>query len=199
MNHTAKTLRLVLMSGATLLLAGCLGMRGTTRIQPGGPTAITTMGVDLADFKNAAGDMVREMLVHPDIGGFAQQKGRKPLINVGVIRNNSDVQIDLGQLAGRINEDLLNSGLFEILANDAGVVDETTKRDWEADRKRSSVQASDYLLEGAIMLVSGREKLTREKTYTFQLRLNDSATRKTVWQKTVDVSKQGRRPRVGVW
>lgn len=197
MNHTAKTLRVVLMSGATLLLAGCL--RGNTRIQPGGPTAITTMGVDLADFKNAAGDMVKEMLVHPDIGGFAQQKGRKPLINVGVIRNNSDVQVDLGQLAGRINEDLLNSGLFEILANDAGVVDETAKKDWVNDNKRSTVQAADYLLEGVIMLVSGQEKLTREKTYTFQLRLNDTTSRKVTWQKTVDVTKQGRRRAVGVW
>ena len=199
MNNTVKTLGLALMSGATLLLAGCLGPRGPTRIQAGGPTAITTMGVDLADFKTAAGDMVKEMLVHPDIGGFAQAKGRKPLIDVGAIRNNSDVNIDLGQLAGRINEDLLNSGLFEILANDAGVVDETAKKDWANDNKRSTVQGADYLLEGVIMLVSGRQGFTREKTYTFQLRLNDTTSRKVIWQKTVDVAKQGRRPPVGVW
>lgn len=199
MNRTVRTIGLTLVSAATLLLVGCASSGGPTRIQAGGPTAITTMGVDLADFKNAAGDMVKEMLVHPDVGGFAQQKGRKPLIDVGVIRNNSDVNVDMGQLAGRINEDLLNSGLVEILANDAGAVDAAAKNDWVNDKKRSGVQAADYLLEGVIMLVSGREGNTREKTYTFQLRLNSATSRKTVWQKTVDVAKQGKRAAAGVW
>jgi penicillin-binding protein activator len=143
--------------------------------------------------------MVKEMLVHPDVGGFAQQKGRKPLIDVGVIRNNSDVNVDMGQLAGRINEDLLNSGLVEIMANDAGAVDAAAKNDWANDKKRSSVQAPDYLLEGVIMLVSGRQGNTREKTYTFQLRLNSASSKKTIWQKTVDVAKQGKRAAGGVW
>jgi PBP1b-binding outer membrane lipoprotein LpoB len=197
MNCTVKTIGITLLSSATLLLVGCAS--GPTRIQAGGPTAVTTMGVDLADFKNAAGDMVKEMLVHPDVGGFAQQKGRKPLVDVGVIRNNSDVNVDMGQLAGRINEDLLNSGLVEIMASDAGAVDAAAKNDWANDKKRSSVQAADYLLEGVIMLVTGRQGNVREKTYTFQLRLNNTASRKTVWQKTVDVAKQGKRAAGGVW
>jgi PBP1b-binding outer membrane lipoprotein LpoB len=199
MNRTVKTLGLVLLSGAASLLIGCVRSSAPTRIQSGGPTAITTMGVDLADFKNAAGDMVKEMLVHPDVGGFAQQKGRKPLVDIGVIKNNSDVNIDLGQLSGRINEDLLNSGLVEIMANDAGAVDEAAKKDWVNDRKRSSVQEADYLLEGVIMLVTGRVGNTHEKTYTFQLRLNQTSSRKTIWQKTVDVTKQGKRAAAGVW
>ncbi len=195
MNKKIKALVVLSAAGAIPFMAGCAS--GPTRIQAGGPTAVTTMGVDLADFKNAAGEMISQMLVHPAIGGFEQVKGRRPLLNVGEIRNNSDISINLGQLAGRINEDLLNSGLVEIMANDAGVVDAVAEDEWASDKKRTSVQRADYLLEGQIMLLTARDGRTREKSYTFQLRLNDTKSRKTVWQRTVDIAKQGTRAAVG--
>ncbi len=70
------------IAAAVTLAAGC-ATQGPTRIQPGGPTAVTTMGVDLADFRNAAGEMVREMLASPSLTGFAQANQRRPAICVG--------------------------------------------------------------------------------------------------------------------
>ena len=164
------------------------------RIQAGGPTAVTSMGVDLADFKNAAGQMVKELLAHPAITGFKAQSGRAPALNRGQIVNKSDLLLDMGQLAGRINEDLLNSGLVELIANDAGAVDQAALEAWEKDSKTVKNARADFFLEGEIMVLAAKDGRVREKTYTFQLRLNDPKTRRTVWQRTVDVSKQSTRP-----
>jgi PBP1b-binding outer membrane lipoprotein LpoB len=180
-----------------LMLAGCATTPSVTRIQAGGPTAVTSSGVDLADFKATAGQMVKELLAHPAVSGFRGQNGRAPALNRGQIVNKSDLMLDMGQLAGRINEDLLNSGLVELVANDKGVADAAALDAWEKDVKSVKSARADFLLEGEIMLLSAKDGRLREKTYTFQLRLNDTKTRRTVWQRTVDVSKQSTRPMAG--
>jgi PBP1b-binding outer membrane lipoprotein LpoB len=179
-----------LLLTAVAFMTGCA--TAPTRIQAGGPTAVTTMGVDLADFKNTAGAMVKELLVHPAITTFPQQNGGKlPAINVGKILNKSDINIDMGQIAGRINEDLLNSGTVELIATDAGARDANAQDAFESDRKNNNDGKADYYLEGEIMVLAAREGKLREKNYTFQLRLNDR-NRRVRWQRSVDVSKQRR-------
>jgi len=172
------------------LFTGCA--TPPTRIQAGGPTAVTTMGVDLADFKNTAGAMVKELLVHPAIANFSQQNGGKlPAINIGKILNKSDINIDMEQIAGRINEDLLNSGTVRLIANDAGARDANAQDAFESDRKNNNAGKADFYLEGVIMVLAAKEGKVREKNYTFQLRLNDR-NRDTRWQRSVDVGKQKR-------
>ncbi len=63
-------------------------------------------------------------------------------------------------------------------------------------RPLTVLHTADYLLEGAIMMLSGREGRIREKSYTFQLKLNNTRTQRVAWQKTVDVSKQTTKPAV---
>jgi len=163
-----------------------------TRIQAGGPTAVTTMGVDLADFKNTAGAMVKELLVHPSIATFPQQNGGKlPAINIGKILNRSDINIDMAQIAGRINEDLLNSGTVELVANDAGARDANAQDAFESDRKNNNAGKADFYLEGEILVLAATEGRLKEKNYTIQLRLNDR-NRRVKWQRSVDVAKQRR-------
>ena len=177
------------------LFTGCA--TAPTRIQAGGPTAVTTMGVDLADFKNTAGAMVKELLVHPAIANFSQQNGGKlPAINIGKIVNRSDINIDMAQIAGRINEDLLNSGTVELVANDAGARDANAQDAFESDRKNNNAGKADFYLEGDIMVLAAKEGRLKEKNYTFQLRLNDR-NRRVKWQRSVDVSKQRRAGGVG--
>jgi len=172
------------------MMTGCT--TAPTRIQAGGPTAVTTMGVDLADFKNTAGAMVKELLVHPAIANFSQQNGGKlPALNVGKILNKSDINIDMGQIAGRINEDLLNSGTVELVANDAGARDANAQDAFESDKKNNNAGKADFYLEGEIMVLAAKEGKLREKNYTFQMRLNDR-NRKTRWQRSVDIGKQRR-------
>ncbi len=196
MKRVTQVLTRAAVGCGCLILAGCASP-SVTRIQAGGPTAVTTTGVDLADFKATAGQMVKELLAHPSIAGFREAQGRAPALNRGQIVNKSDLMLDMGQLAGRINEDLLNSGLVELIATDAGAADAAALDAWEKDVKSVKSARADFLLEGEIMLLTAKDGRLREKTYTFQLRLNDTKTRRTVWQRTVDVSKQSKRPMAG--
>jgi PBP1b-binding outer membrane lipoprotein LpoB len=172
------------------LFVGC--STPPTRIQPGGPTAVTSMGVDLADFKNTAGAMVKELLVHPAIAAFSQQNGGKmPSIITGKIVNKSDINIDIEQIAGRINEDLLNSGTVRLIADDDGAFEANAQDAAASGLRNNTAGKADYFLEGVIMVLVAKEGKTREKNYTFQLRLNDR-NRTVRWQRTIDVGKQKR-------
>ena len=187
-----KRQSIVIFSGllgvAACVMSGCA--TSPTRIQAGGPTAVTTMGVDLMDFKNAAGALVNDLLHHTSITQFpGQNGGRLPILNIGSIVNKSDVQIDLGQIAGRINEDMLNSGQVELMANDAGARSANAQDAFMSDAKVNRAGDADYYLEGEILLLTARDGSLREKTYTFQLRLNNRS-RRTVFQKTHDIGKQ---------
>ena len=184
-----------LLGVAACLMSGCT--TAPTRIQAGGPTAVTTMGVDLQDFKTAAGTFVNEMLRSPAITQFpAQNGGSLPVLSTGSVVNKSDMHIDLAQITGRINEDLLNSGLVELMANDAGARSANAQDAFMSDVKVNKAGDADFYLEGEILLLTARDGSLREKNYTFQLRLNNRA-RRTVFQKTYDMGKQTTRSNVG--
>lgn len=171
--------KIVLLAGCALLgvvLTGCAA-QGPRRIVAGGNEAVTSMGVDLQDFKNAAGQLTQAMLNNANIANFEQKNGRQPVVNVGSIINKTDLSMDLAQIAGRINEDLLNSGLVEIVANDAAAM------------AISSDDRADFYMEGSINLLTASNADLREKNYTFQIRLNNRQ-RRTVFQKTIDIAKQ---------
>lgn len=180
------------LAGCALLgvfLTGCAAQQ-PRRIVAGGTEAITSMGVDLQDFKNAAGQLTQAMLNNGHIVNFEKKNGRLPVINVGSIINKTDLSIDLAQIAGRINEDLLNSGLVEIVANDAGAIAANKEDAFMNDVAVNRDDAADFYMEGTINLLTAANADLREKNYTFQIRLNNRQ-RRTVFQKSVDMAKQG--------
>ena len=181
------TLLLCLCTG--LILTGCAS-QPPRRIVAGGNEALTTMGVDLQDFKNAASQLTQAMLNNRALATFEQQNGRMPVVNVGSIVNKTDLSIDLAQVAGRINEDLLNSGLVEIVANDAGAIAASKEDAFMNNTAVNRDDQADFYMEGTINLLTAQYDGIAEKTYTFQIRLNNRQ-RRTVFQKSIDMAKQG--------
>ncbi|MBR4946881.1 MAG: hypothetical protein IKZ27_07825, partial [Kiritimatiellae bacterium] len=116
--------------------------------------------------------------------------GRMPVVNVGSIVNKTDLSIDLAQVAGRINEDLLNSGLVEIVANDAGAIAASKEDAFMNNTAVNRDDQADFYMEGTINLLTAQYDGVAEKTYTFQIRLNNRQ-RRTVFQKSIDMAKQG--------
>lgn len=191
----ASILSLCALAG--LLLTGCAAQQ-PRRIVAGGTQAITTMGIDLQDFKNAASQLTQAMLNNRTLLNFEAQNGRPPTVKVGQITNKSGDSIDLAQIAGRINEDLLNSGLVEIVADDAGSVAASEEDFFTSGENINRDHQADFYLEGTINMLSAYFDGQSEKTYTFQLRLNDRG-RRTVFQKSVDIAKQGDRASAVGW
>lgn len=181
--------RFVTVTASVLLgfcLCGCAG--DPVRIQAGGTEAVTSFGIDLQDIRNAAGSTVQAMLASPAVAK-ATAGGRVPALAIGTIVNDSSLNFDIDQVAGRIQEDLLNSGLFAIVAMDAGAVEASRQDAFTSGANAYEAAKADYYLEGKIMELSANNSSTQEKTYTFMLRLNDR-NRRTVFQKTVDIAKQ---------
>ncbi|MDO5462655.1 MAG: hypothetical protein Q4F99_04120 [bacterium] len=175
-----KALFLAMIALSTgLFVAGC-GSTPPKRIQAGGTQALTTMGINIQDFKRVASSLTQAMLNNQNVTGFEAKNGRKPVIAVGSIKKSTTTRIDFAQIEGRINEDLLNSGLVEIVA-----VDDTS-----IFVSGGSTLDADFFLEGTITEKTEIYDGVGEKTYTFQLRLNSSNMR-TIFQKTEDVAKQG--------
>ena len=104
--------------------------------------------------------------------------------------NKTDLSIDLAQVAGRINEDLLNSGLVEIVANDAGAIAASKEDAFMNNKAVNRDDQADFYMEGTINLLTAQYDGVAEKTYTFQIRLNNRQ-RRTVFQKSIDMAKQG--------
>lgn len=194
-----KNISLKTILGCTLvaLIAGC----GTapTRIEAGGPNAITTMGVDILDFKDAAGKMVESLLVSDAMN---KVQGRKAIILVGKIRNDTPERFDVDQVAFKITTDLNKSQKTQTLTTFGDKAIDTTaqsvqrERDFLQDKKISGPALPDYSLAGKILYTSGREGRMRSASYTFQLYLTDTATGLAVWQEEKIISKQGTRPAV---
>ncbi len=184
MKTTLLTFTLVTL---TLLFAGCSSSK-PRRIVAGGTEAVTTMGADIQDIKHAASQTVEAMLASPAIAK-ATANGATPTVSLGSIINDSSLNFDIEQVSGRIQEDLLNSGLVEILALDAAAIRENAQDARDGLTNAKADARADFYLEGKIMEVEASDDDVREKTYTFMLRLNNRE-RRTVFQKTVDIAKQ---------
>lgn len=174
---------------AGFVFTGCAAKQ-PRRIAAGGNEAFTTMGVDLQDFKNAAGQLTQAMLDNRHIITFEAANKRMPVINVGSIINKTEISIDLAQVAGRITEVLLNSGLVEIVANDAAAVAASKEDAFMSGTAVNTDDRADFYLEGTINRLSASFDGMSEKTYTFQIRLNNRQ-RRTIFQKSIDITKQG--------
>lgn len=185
------TAAMVCMVGACALLSGCASTQ-VRRVETGGAESLTTIGLDMADFMSAAQRMTRELIVHPSITEFAGQNGgRKPRIDVGSILNATRDRINIEQVSERVTEELLNSGQVTLVAHDAGAVQADKRDSFLSDAKINNSAQADYYLEGTIMEQVARADGLKERTFTFQIRLNDRS-RNQVWKRSVDITKMGK-------
>lgn len=179
------------MVGLCAFLSGCATSQ-VQRVETGGTESLTTIGLDMADFMGAAQRMTRELIVHPSIAQFADQNGgRKPRIDVGSIKNATRERINIEQVSERVTEELLNSGQVTLVAHDAGAVQANKRDAFLGDAKINNADQADFYLEGSIMEQVARAGGMQERTYTFQMRLNDRS-RSQVWKRSVDITKMGK-------
>lgn len=190
-----STIKLIALGALPVfLVAGC--STPVQRIEAGGPTAVTTMGVDVKDFKDAAGDMVKTLLAS---GALDRTDGRKSVIAVGKITNDTDRNFDTDQISFKITSDLMTSGKTMTTttygANAADKVGQAAvnEKKFLNDDKGPGV-LPDFTLAGKILVQHAQAGHTHEVTYTFQLFLTDTSTGLAVWQNERSIGKQGRGP-----
>ena len=134
---------------AGLILTGCQTSSGTR-----GPIVIKPPHID--DLMEVASRATTELLGHSSI----TEAKAKPVMEFASIRNSTRARIQVEQVTGRIEDELVNSGRVKVV-----------------HPQDILSKPPDLYLDGLIM--------QQDATFTFQLRLNDKGGR--VWGRSIDV------------
>ncbi|PSL13628.1 hypothetical protein CLV44_11136 [Marinobacterium halophilum] len=194
-NTLIKALALTTVLG---LAAGCTPQ---TRLLPqGGVDQPVTMGLSGSDFAQAASDAVQSMLTS---GAVDRTDGKKNIMVVSTVLNDTMQRIDTDQLVKKIRVDLLRSG--KVLTTTAiglnGAEDKMTQayaelsQSRKVDRStvvRQRLAAPNMSLSGKIIQrnnrVDGNKQLVE---YYFQLTLTDLSNGLAIWEDETPIRKLG--------
>ena len=142
------------LAAAGLFLTGCEGTRGGAG--PRGPVSIIKPP-HLDDLMNVASQATTELLTHSSIADART----KPVMEFAPIRNATRARIQIEQVTGRIEDELINSGLVRVVHPGAVLP-----------------KPPDLFVDGTIM--------QQDATFTFQLRLNNSKMER-IWGRSINI------------
>lgn len=194
-NTLIKTLALTASFG---LASGCTPQ--TQLLTPGATDQPVTMGLSGSDFTQAASDAVQSML---SSGAVDRNDGKKNIMVVSTVLNDTMQRIDTDQLVKKIRVDLLRSG--KVLTTTAiglnGAEDKMTQAYGELSQSRKvdrstvvrqRLAAPNMSLSGKIIQrnnrVDGNKQLVE---YYFQLTLTDLSNGLAIWEGETPIRKLG--------
>jgi len=182
------------------LLTGC-GSQKTTYIETGGTDSVVSAGqVDIQDIQNAASGMIESLLSNGVLDRAAHYPAR---LVIDRVVNDTSSRFDTGELLYRIREQLVNSGQVEVItaygdnAESQISQEELRRKAFLEGKSADDALTPDMALTGKITQLYRTAGKTRQTTYTFRLTLTDVGTGRSVWSKTVDMTKQGKKDAVG--
>lgn len=164
-------------------------------------TANTVMGLDYRDFSEASSKMVESMLsspalIHPD--------GRRYVLAVSKIINDTQQRIDTDQLVKKIRIELLNSGRVVVTTAISGNGAEDAlsyqvrelRKNNEFNQKtvsgKNTMIAPDFSLSGKILQRNNAmNSRTTQVDYYFQLTLTNLENGLAYWEGEVPIIKRG--------
>lgn len=140
------------------------------------------------DARLVSEEMIKDVLSRPWLDEHQRQKGARPTMIVGEIRNLSHEHINTGAFIGDIERELLNSGRVEFVASkvERGEVREE-RADQEINAKRGTEKAAgqelgaDFMLKGTINSIVDQEGKESVKFYQVDLTLINLTDSRKVW------------------
>ena len=180
---------------AVMLLSGCASTRTVQRMGVDEVVDLSGRWND-TDSRLVAEQMVGDVLRRPWLSAFEGDQGRKPVVIVGTVRNQSAEHIEVGTFVKDIERELINSGLVKFVATsgERGEIrgERLDQQSYasEATAKRLAAETgADYMLKGSIKThidaVSGKQV----KFYQVDLELMAVQTNEKVWIGTKKIKK----------
>ncbi len=187
-----KILLLILIVG---LIVGCSSKREVTRLDPEMTTDLSGKWND-TDARLVAEEMVSDCLTRPWLTNFVQDNGRKPIVTVGRIRNNSSEHIDMETYTTDFERELINSGQVRFVASKFQREDVRDERfdqqefaSAETVKKIRNETGADFLLLGAIKSITDQAEGKSVVFYQTDLELINVETIEKVWIGTKKIKK----------
>jgi uncharacterized protein (TIGR02722 family) len=186
----------ILLLLALVFIAGCGGSQKVYRIDPETQTDLSGKWND-TDARLVAEEMINDALRRPWLTNFVEKNGRKPVVTVGTIRNESSEHIDTETFTNDFERELLNSGQVRFVAS-KDVRDEIRDERFEQQdfasketmKKIRNETGADFILLGSINTIVDELEGTRVVFYQTDLEMINIETMEKVWIGTKKIKKE---------
>ena len=188
----SRTLNRVVLVLATVVLpvalAGCSGGKVVSRVDTDEQIDLSGNWNDV-DSRQAADDLVAQSTTGtPWIENYLMEKGTKPTLIVGTIRNKSAEHIPMKTLVADLEKTFINSGRVRIVASAEereGVREERADQQEyaspESQARWGREKGANYMLLGEVNTIIDREEGNEVKYYQVDSYLVDLQTNEKVW------------------
>ncbi|MFT5657760.1 MAG: hypothetical protein ACI9KN_001034 [Gammaproteobacteria bacterium] len=184
-NRLASSLTLIAALSAGMILNGC--STSVKRLDSGEVTDLSGEWND-TDSRLVSEEMIRDVLGRPWIDRFISEKGNRPAVIVGEVRNLSHEHINVATFINDIERELINSGGVDFVASktERGEIREERK-DQELNASAETAKAmgqefgADFMLKGSINSILDSEGSEQVRFYQIDLNLISLADNRKVW------------------
>ena len=184
----------ILFLALTAMLA-CGSHRQVSRLQPDSVTDLSGQWND-TDARLVAQEMVSDCLAKPWLTDYVMDKGEKPVVTVGTIRNESSEHIDTDVFTTDFERELINSSKVRFVAS-RGQRDEI--RDERSDQQEYSSPetmkkfgrevGADFILLGSVRSITDEIEGKRTVFYQSNYEMINLETNEKVWIGTKEIKK----------
>ncbi len=173
---------------ALMLITSACQQRKVTRIDPSQQTDISGRWND-TDSKMVSEEMISDVLGRPWLKEFTEKMGRKPVVIVGRIRNNTtEPDIQPETFIKDIEKNFINTATVTVVQAKEGRDDLRAEREdqqtfatEESRKKWGKEKGADFMLNGVINSNIDEYKKDRVITYKINLELIDLESNIKVW------------------
>lgn len=170
-----------------------------------GNRTITSLDkINIQDFAKASEQLTQSFFNSEAFGDIVAAKkatGKKPVIAVSSVRNDTATQFDTDILTQKIYTAVIRSGKVVISANMGGAKDGLTRDLQQQDdfsAGRDTLPATpEYTLTGKILEDKASAGSMKQTSYIFNLSVNEVRSGNMVWAEQKIITKQGEKDSVG--
>lgn len=154
------------------------------------------------DSRLVAEEMMADVLARPWIADFMRERGRRPTVIVGAIRNLSHEHVNTNTFIADMERALVNSGRVDFVA-DSGERDEVREERKDQDLNASEdtrnaagqEMGADFMLKGQINSIVDQEGRRSVRFYQVDLTLISLKNSRKVWLGQKKLKKDVKKPR----
>lgn len=198
-----KNLLIVSAALAALSLTGC---KDPVRYEDSeGSATITNLDkINIQDFAKAAESLTTSFINSEAFGDIVAEKkatGKKPVVAISSVRNDTASQFDTDILTQKIYASVIRTGKVVISSTMGGAKDNLTRElqqqgDFAAGRD-TLPKTPEYTLTGKILEDKAQAGSTKQTSYIFNLSVNETSSGNMVWAEQKIITKMGEKDSVG--
>lgn len=181
---------------AAVLIVGCGASKKVTRLDSNTVTDLSGKWND-TDSRLVSEEMISDCLTRAWIIDFIEDKGHKPVVTVGMVRNLSDEHINTETFTIDMERELINSGQVRFVASRdqrREIRDERAEQqEYASDetvKKMREETGADFIIQGSIKTILDQAKGIRVIFYQTDLEMINVESNEKVWIGTKKIKKE---------